>query len=116
MTAVFAFKKDLLTIQNPADSSEWRDFRCFLIDKHCLSLQSNAHRMLNVCSSYASYDVSPTYYPSQLSLTIYPFLSFFAPRCPVRATSAGAFPLSFIPRHPMPASRMFISAGFYPAF
>ncbi len=30
MTAVFAFKKDLLTIQNPAYSSESRDFRCFL--------------------------------------------------------------------------------------
>ena len=44
-----------------------------------------------------------------------PSLLLSVPRCPVRATSAGAFPFSSFPRHPMLASRMFISAEFYPA-
>ena len=36
-----------------------------------IGVQSNAHRMLIECSSYALYNVSPRYYPSLLSLAAF---------------------------------------------
>ena len=86
-----------------------------------ISLSSSSHFPSSLPFSRSAFPIRQSWRIGNAALSLSPFLAFpfprplFRPRCPVRATSVGAFSLRPFLRHCMPACSSVPSAVLHPA-